>query len=89
MKGKLAPGYIGPFEVIERIGPVAYKFVLPSHLAKIHNVFHISMIRKAEIDLSRVLLQVPVEIKEDLSMEVRLVKVLDRSEKDFGIKRYQ
>jgi hypothetical protein len=75
--------------VIERIGPVAYKFVLPSHLAKIHNVFHISMIRKAEIDLSRVLLQVPVEIKEDLSMEVRLVKVLDRSEKDFGIKRYQ
>jgi len=89
MKGKLVPGYIGPFEVIERIGPVAYKFVLPSHLAKIHNVFHISMIRKAEIDLSRVLLQVPVEIKEDLSMEVRLVKVLDRSEKDFGIKRYQ
>ena len=89
MKGKLAPGYIGPFEVIERIGPVAYKFVLPSHLAKIHNVFHISMIRKAEIDLSRVLLQVPVEIKEDLSMEVRLVKVLDRSENDFGIKRYQ
>jgi hypothetical protein len=89
MKGKLAPGYIGPFEVIERIGSVAYKFVLPSHLAKIHNVFHISMIRKAEIDLSRVLLQVPVEIKKDLSMEVRLVKVLDRSEKDFGIKRYQ
>jgi hypothetical protein len=89
MKGNWAPGYIGPFEVIERIGPVAYKFVLPSHLAKIHNVFHISMIRKAEIDLSRVLLQVPVEIKEDLSMEVRLVKVLDRSEKDFGIKRYQ
>jgi hypothetical protein len=89
MKGKLAPGYIGPFKMIERIGPVAYKFVLPSHLAKIHNVFHISMIRKAEIDLSRVLLQVPVEIKEDLSMEVRLVKVLDRSEKDFGIKRYQ
>jgi hypothetical protein len=47
------------------------------------------MLRKAEIDLSRVLLQVPMEIKEDLFMEVRLVKVLNRSEKDFRIKRYQ
>jgi hypothetical protein len=63
MKGKLTSEYIGPFEVIERIGIVAYKLVLPSHLAKIHIVFHVSMLRKAEIDLSRVLLQVPMEIK--------------------------
>jgi hypothetical protein len=45
------------------------------------------MLRKAEIDPSRVLLQVPVEIKEDLSMEVRLVKVLDRSEKELRNKK--
>jgi hypothetical protein len=48
MKGKLGLRYIGPFEVIERIGPVAYRLTMPPHLAKIHDVFHVSLLRKAE-----------------------------------------
>ena len=46
MKGKLAPRYISPFEVITRIGSVTYRLKLPAHLEKIHNVFHVSLLRK-------------------------------------------
>jgi hypothetical protein len=52
MKGKLAPRYIGPYEVIERIGSVAYRLALPPYLNKIHDVFHVLMLRKAEVDPS-------------------------------------
>jgi hypothetical protein len=50
MKGKLAPKYIGPYKIIERIGMVAYRVLLPPHLDKINNVFHVSMLRKADLD---------------------------------------
>jgi hypothetical protein len=50
MKGKLAPRYIGPYKIIERIGMVAYRILLPPHLDMIHNVFQISMLRKADLD---------------------------------------
>ncbi|WVZ51971.1 hypothetical protein U9M48_003068 [Paspalum notatum var. saurae] len=46
MKGKLAPRYIGPFKIVERKGEVAYKFKLPSNLSGIHNVFHVSQLKK-------------------------------------------
>ena len=44
-KGKLSPHLIGPYEVTKRIGPVAYGLALPSGLEKIHDVFHVSMLR--------------------------------------------
>ena len=43
-KGKLSPRFIDPYEVLERIGPVAYRLVLPPELAKLHDVFHVSML---------------------------------------------
>ena len=45
-KGRLNPRFIGPYEVIEKVGPVAYRLALPLDLEKIHNVFHISMLRR-------------------------------------------
>jgi hypothetical protein len=50
---------------------------LPSQLAKVHNVFHVSLLWKADIDPSRVLPQVPVEVKEDLTLKVSSIKILD------------
>jgi hypothetical protein len=79
LKGKLAPRYVGPFEVTKRIGPMAYRLALPPHLAKIHDVFHVSMLRKAEVDPSRVLPQIPLEIDENLTLEMKPMKVLDYS----------
>ncbi|GJY47411.1 retrotransposon protein, putative, ty3-gypsy subclass [Tanacetum coccineum] len=57
-KGKLAPRYVGPFEIVERVGPVAYHLRLPQELSCIHDMFHVSNLKKclAETDL-----QVPLE----------------------------
>ena len=45
-KEKLSLRFIGPYEVLERIGPVAYRLALPLELAKLHDVFHVSMLRR-------------------------------------------
>ena len=44
--GKLSPRFMGPYEVIEKVGPVAYRLALPLDLKKIHNVFNVSMLRR-------------------------------------------
>ncbi|KAG8496459.1 hypothetical protein CXB51_007559 [Gossypium anomalum] len=56
-KGKLSPRFIGPYEVIEKVGPVAYRLALPPELEKIHDVFHVSMLRWYRSDPSHVLWQ--------------------------------
>jgi len=87
MKGKLAPRYIGPYKIIERIGTVAYRILLPPHLDRIHNVFHVSMLRKADLDPTRILPQIPMEVREDLTMEVQPVQIMDRSIKELRNKK--
>ena len=54
-KGKLSSRFIGPYEVLERIGPMAYWLALPPELAKLHDVFHVSMLRKYRSDESHIL----------------------------------
>ena len=52
--GKLSPRFIGLYEVIEKVGPVAYRLVLPLELKKIHNIFHVSMLKRYRSDPSHV-----------------------------------
>ena len=56
IKGKLAPQLTSPFEIIERVGPLAYRLDLPPYLSDFHNVFHVSILRKYEPDLSQVVM---------------------------------
>ena len=78
--GKLSPLYIGPYMIVERIGKVAYRLELPSDLDRIHDVFHVSMLRKYIPDPSHVLTEQLVEIQENLTYKEEPVQILDRRE---------
>ncbi|WVZ75523.1 hypothetical protein U9M48_023568 [Paspalum notatum var. saurae] len=81
VKGKLAPWYVGPFKISEKCGPVAYRLELPPRLAAVHDIFHVSQLKKClrvpeeEIDTSQ------VQIEPDLTYEARPVKVLDQKQR--------
>ncbi|KAA0036633.1 pol protein [Cucumis melo var. makuwa] len=80
-RGKLSPRFVGPFEILERIGPVAYRLVLPPSLSTVHDVFHVSMLRKYVPDPSHVVDYEPLEIDENLSYTEQPVEVLAREVK--------
>ena len=79
---KLSPRYIEPFEIVERIGPMAYRLDLSEKLSQVHNVFHISMLRKYIYDPSHVLETPEIELRDDLSYEEQPVQILGREEKE-------
>ncbi|XP_068336671.1 uncharacterized protein [Pyrus communis] len=80
-KGKLRPKYIGPYMITERVCEVAYRLELPSELAKVHNVFHVSMLRHYVVDPSHVIHPQPLEINPDLTYDDEPVMILDWKEK--------
>ncbi|KAL5815789.1 hypothetical protein ACOSQ3_024167 [Xanthoceras sorbifolium] len=86
-KGKLSPRFIGPYEIIERVGPVAYRLALPPELEKIHNVFHVSMLRRYRSDPSHRVQAESIEIRPDLTYEEEPVQILDREIKELRNKR--
>ncbi|KAL5552654.1 hypothetical protein UlMin_040055 [Ulmus minor] len=80
-KGKLSSRYIGPFEILERIGKVVYRLALPYELSSVHNVFHVSMLKKYVPYPSHILEHEPIEVQEDLTYQEKSVQILDRKEK--------
>ena len=81
-RGKLNPRYIGPFEIVERIGPVAYRLDLSEEFSRVHNVFHISMLRKYIPDPSHALEALDIELRDNLSYKEQLVQILGKEEKE-------
>ncbi|XP_043705364.1 uncharacterized protein LOC122655216 [Telopea speciosissima] len=76
-KGKLSPRYIGLYDILVKIGPVAYRLALPPSLDGEHDVFHMSILRKYVHDPSHVLSQEPLELAADMSYKELLEKILD------------
>jgi hypothetical protein len=66
-RGKLSPRFVGPFEILEKIGAVAYRLALPPNLSGIHSVFHISMLRKYVPDPTHVLESKPLQIQSNMT----------------------
>ncbi|XP_016702303.1 uncharacterized protein [Gossypium hirsutum] len=80
-RGKWSPCFIGPYEVTKRVGSVAYRLPLPPKLENIHNVFHVSMLRRYKSDPSHVIAPTEVEIHSDMSYGEEPVKILARKVK--------
>jgi len=77
---KLSPRYIGPFKIIARVGSLAYRLQLPDSLRGVHNVFHVSMLRKYLRDPEHKIDLETIRVKKDLTIKCRPVCILDSSE---------
>ena len=68
-KRKLIPRFISPYEILERIGPVAYRLALPPKLAKLHDVFHVSMLRRYRSNESHILPVQDIQVQMDFTYD--------------------
>ena len=76
-----SPRYIGPFEVIKVVGKAAYQFQLPAQLSEVHDVFHVSMLRKCLSDATPVVNLEDIEVQDGVTYEEQPVRILDTKEK--------
>ena len=78
---KLTPRFVGPFEIIEKVGVVAYRIALPPSLSNLHDVFHVSQLRKYVYDVSHVIQVDDLEVRDNLTVETWPVRIEDREVK--------
>jgi hypothetical protein len=78
VKGKLSPRYIGPFPILEKCGKVAYKLELPPSLAGVHDIFHISQLKKCLKAPVNVVLSKVAPLETDLTYPEHQIKILDQ-----------
>jgi hypothetical protein len=78
VKGKLSPRYIGPFPILEKCGKVAYKLELPPSLAGVHDIFHVSQLKKCLNAPMDTVLPEMAPLETDLTYPEHLIKILDQ-----------
>ncbi|XP_039686414.1 uncharacterized protein, partial [Medicago truncatula] len=78
---KFTPKFIGPYQISERVGTVAYRVGLPPHLSNLHDVFHVSQLRKYVPDPSHVIQSDDVQVRDNLTVETLPVRIDDRKVK--------
>ena len=76
-RGKLSPRFIGPFEILERVGTVAYQLALPPSMSGVHEVFHFSMLRRYTLDPAHVVDWGEIEVDTDGTFEEGPVCIMD------------
>jgi hypothetical protein len=81
IKGKLAPRYIGPFKVLGKRGQVSYQLELPPNLSLVHDVFHVSQLKKCFKDPGRAVDHETIDLREDLSYQEHPIRILDEAER--------
>ena len=79
-RGKLSPRYIGPLEVLKRVGAVAYQLALPPSFSSVHEVFHVSMLRKYTLDPTHIVDWGELVVDVDGTFEEGLVHIMDSRE---------
>jgi hypothetical protein len=89
VKGKLSPCYIGPFRILEPKGEVAYQLELPVRLSDVHNVFHISQLKKCLRVPEEQLPLEELDVQDDLTYTEHPIKILDTTERITWSKRIQ
>jgi hypothetical protein len=77
---KLAARFHGPFEILERIGPIAYMIALPASMF-VHNVFHVSLLKKYIPDVNHVIDWNVIQMEQEGTFQVHPVRILDRKVK--------
>nr|GFA94920.1 hypothetical protein [Tanacetum cinerariifolium] len=80
-KGKLSPRFIGPFEILDRVGEVLYRLALPPQLSHVHNVFHVSLLRGYKYHPLHVISYPLDQLHTDLSYVEEPEAILDRQDR--------
>nr|GFD37819.1 putative reverse transcriptase domain-containing protein [Tanacetum cinerariifolium] len=81
IKGKLSPRFIGPFEILDRVGEVSYRLALPPQLSHVHDVFHVSLLRGYKYHPLHVISYPLDQIRTDLSYVEEPEAILDRQDR--------
>jgi hypothetical protein len=81
IKGKLGPLYISPYPIIDKYGPTSYQVELPSKLSGVHNVFHVSQLKRSLKPSTDVVIEDTTPLEPDLTYKTHLIQILDQQDR--------
>jgi hypothetical protein len=81
IKGKLASRYIGLYPIIDKYGPMSYQVELPARLSRVHNVFHVSQLKRCLKPLAGVVIEDTIPLESNLTYKAHPIKVLDQQDR--------